>query len=70
MRWRLERGDWNAKVGKHVQWNGCIGRFGIGILNDREQSLLKFAEKYKLFIANTLHQYKTQESQHGIHPID
>ena len=48
-------GDWNAKVRKHTQRNGCVGQFGISDMNDRVQILLEFAEKYKLVIANTVY---------------
>ena len=49
---------WNAKVGKNITWNGCVGRFVTGIINDRGQRLLEFAERHKLVIANTLHPHK------------
>ena len=52
------QGDWNAKVGKDATWNGCVGRFGIGSMNERGQILLEFAEMHTLVIANTLHPHK------------
>ena len=54
----IVQGDWNAKVGKNTIWNGCVGRFVTGIINDRGQRLLEFAERYKLVIANNLHPHK------------
>ena len=54
----IVQGDWNAKVGKNTTCNGCVGRFGTGIINDRGQRLLEFAERHKLVIANTLHPHK------------
>ena len=52
------QGDWNAKVGKDATWNGCVGRFGTGSMNERGQRLLEFAERHKLVIANTVHPHK------------
>ena len=52
------QGDWNAKVVKDATWNGCVGRFGTGSINERGQRLLEFAERHKLVIANTLHPHK------------
>ena len=51
------QGDWNATFGKQAQRNGCVGRFGIGDMNDRVQKLLEFAERYKFIIGNTLHMH-------------
>ena len=67
----IVQGDWNAKVGKDTTWNGCVVRFGIGNINEREQRLLEFAERHKLVIANTLHPHKnsritTWHSPNGI----
>ena len=50
--------DWNAKVGKDTTWNGCVGRFGIGNINERGHRLLEFAERHNLEITNTLHMHK------------
>ena len=55
-------GYWNAKAGKDA-YQICqmlyitytpIGRFGISKTNSRGESLLDFAEKYKLVISNIL----------------
>ena len=54
----IVQGDWNAKVGKDTTWNRCVGRFGIGNINERGQILLEFAERHKLVIANTLHPHE------------
>ena len=48
-----------------------IGVFGIGDMNYRRYRLLKFADKYKLVIANTLHSHKnsritTRHSPNGL----
>ena len=31
----IVQGDWNAIVGKDTTWNECVGRFGIGNINEQ-----------------------------------
>ena len=48
-------GDWNAKVGSH-ETPGVTGRFGLGVQNETEESLIEFCRENTLVIANTLFQ--------------
>ena len=49
-------GDWNTNAGNDDQlaWQNTIGRFSNESTNERGERLLKFADKYKLLLANTL----------------
>ena len=48
-------GDFNAKVGCEWEpWNGVIGKFGIGDINDRGEKLPSFCTSNSLCITNTL----------------
>ncbi|XP_076462059.1 uncharacterized protein LOC143294568 [Babylonia areolata] len=47
-------GDFNARVGSdHNSWPSCIGRFGIGKLNENGQRLLELCSYHNLCITNT-----------------
>ena len=48
-------GNWNAKVGSH-ETPGVTGRFGLGVQNETEESLIEFCQENTLVIANTLFQ--------------
>ena len=48
-------GDWNAKVGSQ-ETPGVTGKFGLGILNEAGQRLIKFCQENVLVITNTLFQ--------------
>ena len=48
-------GDWNAKV-RSQETPGVTGKFGLGIRNEAEQSLIQFCQENTLVIANTLFQ--------------
>ena len=63
------QGDLNANIGRNAQANGCVGRFGIGDVNDLGQRLLEFVERHKLVVANTLHTHKIKELQHDTHQM-
>ena len=54
------QGDRNAKVGHDAyhHWEGTVGRFGIGEINDRGWRLLEFTKSHRLTLANTLHPQK------------
>ena len=43
----IVQGDWNAKVGPdaHQDWAGTVGKFGIGVTNDRG---IRLIVKFKL----------------------
>ena len=45
-------GDWNAKVGSQ-EIRGVTGKFGLGVLNEAGQRLIKFCQENTLLIANT-----------------
>ena len=49
-------GDFNAKVGKNMAGESCIGKFGVGERNDRGELLVNFAEKYNMRVMNTFFQ--------------
>ena len=46
-------GDWNAKVGSQ-EIPGVTGKFGLGVMNEAGQRLIKFCQENALLIANTL----------------
>src|SRR5574337_1186302 len=46
-------GDWSAKVGSQ-ETAGVTGKFGLGILNEAVQRLIKINKENTLVIANTL----------------
>ena len=48
-------GDWNAKLGSQ-EAPGGTGKFGLGVQNEAEQSLIQFCQEDALVIANTLFQ--------------
>ena len=48
-------GDWNEKVGSQ-ETPGVTGKFGLGVQNEAEQSLIEFCQEDTLVIANTLFQ--------------
>ena len=48
-------GDWNAKVGSQ-EIPGVTGKFGLGVMNEAGQRLIKFCQENALLIANTLFQ--------------
>ena len=46
-------GDFNAKVGKKLTGEKCVGMFGVGERNNRGQMLVEFAAQHNLRIMNT-----------------
>ena len=38
-------GDFNAKVGRQIAGESCMGKFGIGERNDRGEILVNFEKK-------------------------
>ena len=48
-------GDWNAKVGSQ-ETSGVTGKFGLGIQNEAEETLIEFWQENALVIANTVFQ--------------
>lgn len=57
---RIIQGDWNAKIGTDAQkdWTGTVGKFGVGVTNERGLRLLEFAKMTDLVIANTWFRHK------------
>ena len=49
------KANWNAKVGSQ-EIRGEMGKFGLGVQNEAEQSLTEFCQESALDIANTLFQ--------------
>ena len=48
-------GDWNAKVGSQ-ELPAVTGKFGLGLQNEAQQSLIEFCQDNTLVIASTLFQ--------------
>ena len=48
-------GDWNEKEGCQ-ETPGVTGKFGLGVQNEAEQSLIEFCQEKALVLANTLFQ--------------
>ena len=48
-------GVWNAKVGRQ-EIPGVMGKVGLGVQNERRQSLTEFCQENALVIANTVFQ--------------
>ena len=48
-------GDFTARVGSDdVNWNGVIGKYGVGHRNSNDLLLLKTSAEYELLITNTV----------------
>ena len=54
------QGYFNGKIGPdaYVEWQGTIGRYGVGTTNDRGLRLLEFASSQRLTIAKTNNQLR------------
>ena len=62
-------GDFNARVGAdHESWPTCLGRFGIGKMNQNGQRLLELCTLHNLCIANTYFQTKHHHKVSWRHP--
>ena len=62
-------GDFNARVGvDHASWPRCLGRFGIGNMNENGQRLLELCTLHDLCITNTFFQTKPQHKVSWRHP--
>lgn len=54
-------GDFNAKIGRRTQTDApSIGDFGLGTRNSRDQMLMDFLNKEKMYCMNTFFQKKSQ----------
>jgi len=55
---KIVMGDFNAQVGvNNVTWNGVLGRYGYGLMNERGE-LLQLCRLNKLNIMNTYFKHK------------
>ena len=62
-------GDFNARVGAdNNSWPTCLGRFGIGKMNENGQRLLEFCCYYGLCVTNTFFNTKLQHRVSWRHP--
>ena len=62
-------GDFNARVGAdHDSWPSCLGKFGVGKMNENGQRLLELCTFHNLCIANTYFQTKPQHKVSWRHP--
>nr|XP_058967531.1 craniofacial development protein 2-like [Pocillopora verrucosa] len=62
-------GDFNARVGADQRsWPSCLGKFGIGKMNDNGQRLLELCTYHKLCIANSFFKTKPQHKVSWRHP--
>ena len=50
-----KKDDWNGKAGSQ-ETPGITGKFGLGVRNEAEQTLIEFCQENTLVIANTLFQ--------------
>lgn len=62
-------GDFNARVGADQGWwPCCLGKFGIGKMNDNGQRLLELCTYHNLCIANSFFKTKPQHKVSWRHP--
>ncbi|XP_061910695.1 craniofacial development protein 2-like [Entelurus aequoreus] len=62
-------GDFNARVGTdHDSWPSCLGKFGVGKMNENGQRLLEFCSYHDLSITNSFFQTKPQHKVSWRHP--
>ena len=59
-------GDFNAKIGKHLQSDGAAaGQHGLGKRNERSKMMVQFAASQGLTITNTMLQKPPKRSGLG-----
>ena len=62
-------GDFNARVGAdHDSWPSCLGKFGVGKMNENGQRLLEMCSYHDLSITNSFFQTKPQHKVSWRHP--
>ncbi|XP_029640952.1 craniofacial development protein 2-like [Octopus sinensis] len=62
-------GDFNARVGSdHGAWPDCLGRFGVGRVNENGQRLLELCSYRKLCVSNTFFMTKPHHQVSWRHP--
>ena len=61
-KYKIVMGDFNAKLGaKQVENEQKIGKFGLGIRNERQDMLYNFLEQQNLYAMNTFFKNKSQK---------
>ena len=62
-------GDFNARVGKNCDaWPVCLGKHGIGKINDNGQRLLELCSNYDLCTTSSFFPNKIQHKASWMHP--
>ncbi|KAG6924505.1 craniofacial development protein 2, partial [Chelydra serpentina] len=62
-------GDVNARVGAHHDfWPTCLGKFGVGEMNENGQRLLELCSYHDLSITNSFFQTRPQHKVSWRHP--
>ena len=62
-------GNFNARVGKdHEAWPDCLGKYGIGKINDNGQRLLELCSNYHLCTTSSFFPNKLQHKASWMHP--
>lgn len=62
-------GDFNARVGAdNDSWPSCLGKFGVGKMNENGQRLLEVCTYYNLCITNSFFMTKPQHKVSWRHP--
>ena len=62
-------GDFNARVGAdYDSWPFCLGKFGVGKMNENGQRLLELCSYHELSITNSFFQTKPQHKVSWRHP--
>ena len=63
-------GDMNARIGAdHPSWPECIGKFGVGKINENGQRLLELCSRNNLCVTNTLFPGKPHRKMSWCHPL-
>ena len=66
-------GDFNAKVGKRINEERCMGSYSTGERNQSGQLLTDFCERNELFLGNTAFQHPARHittwSQQGVNKV-
>lgn len=58
--YNIVMGDFNAKIGRTLESEEYVGKYGLGRKNERGHALVNFLEQKKLYAANTFFQKKNQ----------
>ena len=62
-------GDMNARVGAdHISWLQCLGKFGVGKINENGQRLLELCSRNNMCITNTMFPGKPHRKMSWCHP--